>query len=93
MRTKTWLLVSVVLALILSSDGATLAQQQARPPNLLREQQAQQDAEGRATLDREEVIDSGVEIHAAHSDDQHGGNEGHLPPRQENVEVVGKAKA
>jgi len=80
-------------ALLLASAGATLAQQQARPPDLLRQQQAQQDAEGGARLGTEGVIDSGVEIHAAHPDAQHGGIEGHLPPRQENVKVVGRAKA
>ena len=67
-RKKTWLFVSVVVALVLSGTGVALAQQQAEPPDP-RQQQAQQDAERGAMLDREEVIDSGVEINAAHSDD------------------------
>jgi hypothetical protein len=78
MRRRTWLLVSVLLALTVSCGGVALAQQQAEPPDL--RQQAQQDAEGGATLDKEGVIDSGLEVHAAHPDDQHGGSEGHLPP-------------
>ncbi|MDQ5811943.1 MAG: hypothetical protein M3358_14660 [Actinomycetota bacterium] len=96
MRRKTWLLVSVVVALVLSCTGVTLAQQQAEPPDLRQQQaqqQAQQDAEGGARLDKEGVIDSALEVHAAHPDDQHGGTEGHLPPRQENVKVVGRAEA
>jgi hypothetical protein len=93
MRRVVLMLTVMAAALLLASAGATLAQQQARPPDLLRQQQAQQDAEGGARLGTEGVIDSGVEIHAAHPDAQHGGIEGHLPPRQENVKVVGRAKA
>ena len=93
MRRVVLMLTVMAAALLLASAGATLAQQQARPPDLLRQQQAQQDAEGGARLATEGGIDSGVEIHAAHPDAQHGGIEGHLPPRQENVKVVGRAKA
>jgi hypothetical protein len=88
---RTWSLISVLLALTVSCGGVALAQQQAEPPDL--RQQAQQDAGGGATLDREGVIDSGLEVHAAHPDHQHGGSEGHLPPRQQNVKLIGKAEA
>ncbi|MEJ7841707.1 MAG: PA domain-containing protein [Rubrobacter sp.] len=46
-----------------------------------------------AVSDREGVIDSAVEAQTAKSPcgQQHGGNEGHLPPRQSNVKLVGKA--
>jgi hypothetical protein len=91
MQTRTWLLVSILLVLTISWGGVSLAQQQAEPPDL--RQQAQQDAAGGATLDKEGVIDSGLEVHAAHPDDQHGGSEGHLPPRQHNVKLIGKAEA
>ncbi len=40
-RKKTWLFVSVVVALVLSVAGVALAQQQAEPPDK-RQQQAQQ---------------------------------------------------
>jgi hypothetical protein len=45
--------------------------------------------------DGEGIIDSAVEAQAAKSpcDDQHGSDEGHLPPRQQNVKVIGKAQA
>ena len=89
---RTWMLVTVVLALVLSSVGVALAQRQAEPPDT-RQQQAQQGAEDGATLDGEGVIDSGLEVHAAHPDEQHGGDLGHLPARRENVRVVGRAEA
>lgn len=47
----------------------------------------------KATLDNEGVVDSAVETQsAAHPDDQHGGSDGHLPPEQSNVRVIGKAE-
>src|SRR3712207_5236674 len=98
-RKKTWLFVSLVVALVVSGRGVALAKQ-AEPPDPRQQQehqqeqqQAQQDAEGAARLDKEGVIDSALEVHAAHPDDQHGGIEGHLPPRRENVKVVGRAEA
>src|SRR5215217_1349280 len=44
---------------------------------------------GATVSDGEGVIDSGEEIHGAH-DEQHGGTDGHLAPRIENVELIGK---
>ncbi len=93
MRKTPWLLVSVVLALVLSTAGVALAQRQSEPPDAGQQQAGQQDTEGAATLDKEGGIDSGLEVHAAHPDDQHGGSEGHLPARQENVKLIGKAEA
>lgn len=36
------------------------------------------------------VVDSPLEIHALH-DEQHGGEDGHLPPTSDNVELVGQS--
>lgn len=83
MGKKLCLLLSFLLALVVSAAGVALAQPE------LRQQQA---LNARDTLDKEGVIDSGVEVQAARPGDQDGGLEGHLPPRQSNVRVVGKAK-
>ncbi len=93
MRRRTWMLVTVVLALVFSSVGVALAQRQAEPPDARQQQTGQQGTGGGARLDREGVIDSSLEVHAAHPDEQHGGAEGHLPARSENVRVVGRAEA
>jgi hypothetical protein len=89
MRRKAWLFVTVLLALTISCAGVALAQQ-TEPPD--RRQQA---ADDENRLNKEGVIDSALEAHQAHpgEDDQHGGIEGHLPPRKVNVKVVGKAQA
>lgn len=81
MGRRAWLLLAFVLAAVVSVTGVALAHP---------------DHEGCNTnvvSDREGVIDSAVEAQAAKSpcDKQHGGDEGHLPPVQSNVEVVGKA--
>ena len=40
-------------------------------------------------LDDDGVMDSGKESHDHHDDEQHGGVDGHLAPRQENVDLIG----
>lgn len=75
------LLLAFLLALGLSAAGVALA----HPDH--------DDCGTNGVSDKEGIIDSAVEAQTAKSpcDGQHEGDEGHLPPRQSNVEVVGKA--
>lgn len=70
---------TLLLALSLSAAGVALAAQSF---------QQRVAGESRVASDGEGVIDTALETHAHH---QHGGIEGHLPPRQSNVKLVGKA--
>ena len=81
MGRKLGLLLAFLLAVGLSVTGVALA----HPDH--------EGCDTNAVSDREGVIDSAVEAQTAKSpcDKQHGGDEGHLPPRQSNVKVVGKA--
>lgn len=79
---KRWgLLLAFLVALGLSVSGVALA----HPDH--------DDCGTNTVSDSEGVIDSAVEEQTANNpcDKQHGGDEGHLPPRQSNVRVVGKA--
>jgi hypothetical protein len=71
-------LLTFLLALVVSVAGVALA----HPDH--------DDCEG--VSDREGVIDSAVEAQEAKSpcDEQHDGDEGHLPQRQANVKLIGK---
>lgn len=73
--------MSLLVALYVSATGIALAQ--AIP-------------DGEAKLEGEGAVNSALEAQeAAHPDDdhQHGGNEGHLPAKRQNVKVIGKAEA
>ncbi|QIN84497.1 hypothetical protein GBA63_19000 [Rubrobacter tropicus] len=86
-RRRLFLLASFVLAVLVSAAGVALAQ-----PSLDEQQTVQAQEQQQASLldDKEGVIDTAGEAHAEH-DEQHGGQQGHLPPRRKDIRVVGKA--
>jgi len=88
---RIWLLVSFLLALVVSAAGVALAQ--TTPPEEQEDRQAQQEQNARPA--NEGVIDSGLAAQQARdaSEAQDGDTVGHLPARRENVRVVGKAQA
>jgi len=81
LRSRILLLATVLVALVASAAGLALA----HPDH--------NDCNTNTVSDSEGVIDSAVEAQAAKDpcDKQHDGFEGHLPARQANVEVIGKA--
>ena len=75
MRRLVLLLTVMAAGLLMANPRATLAQQRARPPELQRQEQAQQEAQGRGTLATEGDNESGIWRHGAYPDGQQAGSE------------------
>ena len=90
-RKRSLLLASLLVAVLLSAAGVALAQPSPDEQRTAQgTTQAQEQQQASLLDDKEGVIDTAGEAHAEH-DEQHGGQQGHLPPRRKDVRVVGKA--
>jgi len=80
-RTRRFALLAAAGVLIASALPAAAAQKQ---------QQSEQEAQEQRRSTTDQLIDTPVEVDAAH-DDQHGADEGHLPGSRHNVKRIGNA--